>query len=183
MRSSACLFAVLLVACTGGAAPSDPPSSEPAAEGASAREGDDEAAGRAGTENPGSSGPVAGSATGSAEGNTCAYASTPGTATITAIEAPGERVDTCANDGRVARFTFKPDGDAPAVPESLAQVDAGNRSLRIGNKAPPSACLTELGVTVGATFRATRRLATMGTCTPVLYDVEVALASCKTRCE
>jgi hypothetical protein len=117
-------------------------------------------------------------------GGGCEYTSTAGTATITAIQTPGAEENPCPNDGRVVRFTFTPDDPAtPPLPASLEMYDKGvSRLVILDGKAPPSSCLPGLGIKVGATIRATRKIQTKGTCSPVVFVVDVDLTSCAAQC-
>jgi hypothetical protein len=118
-------------------------------------------------------------------GGGCTYDDAPGTITISAIEAPASSLEAaCPNDGKHVAFTFAPDDDAAgAVPPSLAQLDEAVRRVTLGDgKDPPSSCLAPLGITVDAKLRATRRVATGGTCSPILYQVTVDLSTCLAQC-
>ena len=160
------LFVVLLVACGGTVGASDsspqkpddpaPPQSHDATSGASER---------------------ADAAPPGLVGGNCVYDTSEGVATITAIRTPGPLEYACTNDPRTVEFTFV--ADDPTAPPARAEW----RLMLADGKAPPSACLTELGISVGATFRATRRLETAGTCAPLLYAVDVDLKSCKAQCD
>jgi hypothetical protein len=160
-HSVASLFLVLLVACGDSDAPQSPDANN-------------------GADNKADAAPPPGLVSGN-----CAYDTREGTATISALRTPGPLESACTNDGRAVEFTFVADDPtAPPVRAEWKLVDEGNRRLMTADgKAPASACLTELGISVGAKFRATRRLETGGTCTPVLYAVAVDLKACKARCD
>ena len=116
-------------------------------------------------------------------GGPCLYDEVTGIATVSEITLPGKLDDACANDGRVVKYTFTPDDPAaPPVPPAWKIYDEGNRRLLRGSKSPANACLVELGIEIGTTFPAKRRLGTSGSCSPIVYEVQTSLASCTSPC-
>jgi hypothetical protein len=109
-------------------------------------------------------------------GGACSYSDTKGTAIIRSVMAAPAGENNCTADPVKVVFDFAPDNpDAGTPTNAVGFPPAPNtdRTFTIGDgENPPRACLASLGITVGATFPATRRDLTAGTCTPTIFELD-----------
>jgi len=109
-------------------------------------------------------------------GGSCSYADTKGTAIIKSVMTAPAGENNCTADPVKVVFDFAPDNpDAGTAANAVGVPPAPNtdRTFTIGDgENPPRACLAILGITIGATFPATRRDLTAGTCTPTIFELD-----------
>jgi hypothetical protein len=103
-------------------------------------------------------------------GGPCTYNKIPGVITIMALEpAPGDE-NNCKDAVKVI-FSFAPADPTAAKKYASPNWSDENRVFRVGGGANPNKdWVKRKGMTVGATFEASRNEILSGTCTPVVFE-------------